>query len=349
MGLLIFLVILVFFLTQTRLPAVLEKLPNLGNASAARDRSSFSFFVDPASFPEPLRWIAFGLNLWDANAIGMFFAVLLGGAASAAAVPEVRLRTLLAKRGAVGAGLGGTMGLPLFMCSACSAPVSVGFYRAGASLETSLGIVLGSALFNPVGIFAIFLLMPLQMAVARVSFGVIAIFLVVPLIARGRRFALDHAAAVAPLPPAPSLDPRDSWGAAFKDAVVSWWRHTTQVSLRLVPSMFVAGFVVGVVLLFLQPRELSGFATTGLPIILLAALVGTLLQLPTLFEIPLALGMLALGLGEGPATALLLTAPSTGIVTFLLLRKDLGWGIPTLLLLATFVLGSLAGTIVHYL
>lgn len=348
-GLLIFLSILIFFLTQTRVPAVLQKLPNLGEGASARDRATFSFFIDPASFPRPFRWVAFGLNLWDANAIGMFFAVLLGGAASAALVPEVRLSKLLAKKGAFGAGVGGSLGLPLFMCSACSTPVSVGFYRSGASLETSLGMVLGSALFNPVGIFAIFLLLPLEMALARVAFGVLAIFFLIPLIAQGRR-SHELARAADRLPGQTveaRFDPRDTWPAAIKDALRAWWVHTVAVSLRLVPAMFLAGFVVGVVLLFAQPQQLATAGVAGIAVILIAAAVGTLLQLPTLFEIPLVIGALALGLAPGAATALLLTAPSAGVVTLVLLRRELGWQVPLKLLAGTFVLGALAGLIVQ--
>lgn len=350
-GLLIFLFVLVFFLTQTRLPAVLQKLPSLGQGVTYRDRSTFSFFVDPASFPSSLRWVGFGLNLWDANAIGMFFAVLLGGAAGAALVPEVRLSKLLARRGATGAGIGGGLGLPLFMCSACSTPVGVGFYRSGASLETTLGMVLGSALFNPVGIFAIFLLLPVEMALARLVFGIVAIFFLVPLIAQGRssdrlaRAAEDTALGGV----AAMLDRRDTWPAAVKDAFRGWWMHTTDVALRLVPTMFVAGFVVGVVLMFVQPQRLPSVGSLGISIVLLAAAVGTLLQLPTLFEIPLVIGVMALGLGSGPATALLLTAPSAGIITFVLLRGELGSKVPTKLLAGTFVLGSLFGLIVNAL
>ena len=183
MGIAIFVLVLVVFLTQTRLPAVVEKLPTLERGASAAGRSTFSQVLDPLSFPEPLRWIAYGVNLWDANAIGMLFAILLGGAALVAVAPAARARAVLTRRGPTGAALGSGMGVPLFMCSACSAPVSLGFYRAGAALETTLGIILGSALFNPVGILAIFLLMPVEMGVARVVFGLLMIFAVVPLIA----------------------------------------------------------------------------------------------------------------------------------------------------------------------
>ena len=77
-----------------------------------------------------------------------------------------------------------------------------------------------------------------------------------------------------------------------------------------------------------------------------AAALGTLIQLPTLFEIPLALGALALGVGLDPATALLLTAPSAGVVTFGITRRDLGWRPPGLLLVGTFIGGVTAGLLV---
>ena len=90
----IFLAVLVFFLTQTRLPAVVEKLPTLDRGASAAGRSTFSPVLDPATLPEGLRWVAYGVNLWDANAVGMFFAILLGGAAVTAMSPGLRLRRL---------------------------------------------------------------------------------------------------------------------------------------------------------------------------------------------------------------------------------------------------------------
>lgn len=107
--------VLAFFLTQTRLPAMLGKLPTLDQGASGRNRSAFSQFLDPTAFPEPLQWIAYGVNLWDANAVGMFFAILLGGAAMVALSPQGRVRRLLARQGRLGAGVGGGMGLPLFM------------------------------------------------------------------------------------------------------------------------------------------------------------------------------------------------------------------------------------------
>ncbi len=353
----IFTGVLLFFLTQTRLPAVFEKLLTLDRGASASGRSTFSRVLDPATFPEGLQWVAYGVNLWDANAVGMLFAVLLGGAAVTALSPAVRLKALMGRKGPVAAGVGGGMGLPLFMCSACSAPVSLGFYRAGARLEATLGMILGSALFNPVGILAIFALMPIEMGVARVAFGLLLIFALVPLIAR-----LHYRDEAVPPPPADDTDAvraaarsieqsvavpaRDGWGAAVKDGLLEWWRTTLDHAVRLVPPMAVATFAVGAVFAFASPQALSDAVGTGLLAIAAAAALGTLIQLPTLFEIPLVIGVLALGLDIGPATALLLTAPSAGVVTLGITRRELGWRPPGLLLLGTLAGGVLAGLLV---
>ncbi|MDQ5853400.1 MAG: hypothetical protein M3380_15275, partial [Chloroflexota bacterium] len=120
----IFLAILVFFLTQSRLPSVFAKFAAADQPLASRTQSTFSQVLDPMAFPAWLRWIAYGVNLWDGNATGMFFAMLLGGAALSAFsfTPGTRVRQLFTKTGATGAGVGGVFGMPLFMCSACSAP-----------------------------------------------------------------------------------------------------------------------------------------------------------------------------------------------------------------------------------
>jgi uncharacterized protein len=101
--------------------------------------------------------------------------------------------------------------------------------------------------------------------------------------------------------------------------------------------------VVGAVFTIASPPGLSDIVGSGVVATVLAARVGTLVQVPTLFEIPLVLGVLALGLGVGPATALLLTVPSTGLVTLGIVRQDLGSRTPGLMLLATFAGGVVAG------
>jgi uncharacterized membrane protein YraQ (UPF0718 family) len=52
-------------------------------------------------------------------------------------------------------------------------------------------------------------------------------------------------------------------------------------------------------------------------------------------------------MGYGPAAALLVTAPSVSIVSFFMLRRDVGCFPPALLLFATSVVGFMTGVAVE--
>lgn len=352
-GIAIFLAVLAIFLTQTRLRATLLKLDTADRAQTARGRLGFGQVLDPESFPPAWRWVAYGANLWDGNAIGMFFAMLLAGAAAGLASPAARLRRLLERRGALGAGVGGVMGMPLLMCSACSAPVSLGFYRTGATVETSLGVILGSALFNPIAVVAMFAVLPVQMGLARMVFALVALFGLVPLIARFDRRHRDLLDVVACDLSAVRVETGmvspargESWASAVTHGLRDWMRNSVDVAWRLGPAMLAATMVVGVLFTMAPPQTLSDRIGSGLLAVMLVAAVGTLLQTPALFEIPLVLGLLYLGLDPAAATALLVTAPSAGIITLGVTRSELGWRTPLLLMAGTFVGGVVAGLVV---
>lgn len=338
----LFAAVLAFFLTQTRLPATLLKLETSDRAVSARNRVGFAQLIDPETLPGWLQWLAYGVNLWDGNAIGMFFAMLLAGAAAGMLAPAVRLRSVLSRRGASGAGIGGLLGVPLMMCSACSAPVSLGFRRSGASVETSLGLIVGSALFNPIGLVAMFVALPLSMGVSRVGFGLLALLVLAPLAARWARPAFGLGVAQCDLPAPQAVPDQETWAEAVVGAGQDWLRASAFVAWRLGPLMLAATLVVGVVFSLVPPQTLSDRVGVGLAAIVVAAAVGTLLQTPALFEIPLVLGLLYLGLGVGPAVALLITAPAPGLITLALTRRELGWR-PSAVLMAGTMVGGVTG------
>lgn len=347
----LFVAVLAVFLTQTRLPATLLKLDTADRAQTARGRLAFNQVIDPETLPPALEWVAHGANLWDGNAVGMFFAMLLGGAAMGFAGSLGRMRRLLDRRGAMGAGVGGALGMPLMMCSACSTPVSLGFYRSGATMETSLGVIIGSALFNPLGLIAMFAVLPAEMGLARVAFGVVLLFVVAPLLARIHRRRAGAAEPadcdVIPLRLEAGVGGGDEgWGAALVHGLRDWVRNSVDVTWRLAPVMLAATMIVGLVFSVAPPQTFSDRIGTGVAALVVAAGVGALLQTPALFEVPLTLGLLYLGLAVGPATALLVTAPSAGLITLALARRDLGWRTPALLLGATFAGGVVAGAVV---
>src|SRR5665811_629096 len=99
--------------------------------------------------------------------------------------------------------------------------------------------------------------------------------------------------------------------------------------------MFLAAFIR----LMLPPGVVETYMGSGFLAIVIISAFGTLIAIPTLFEIPLVLGFLFIGMGLGPASALIVTAPSVSIVNYFMLKKDVGHAAPLLLMAATFIVG----------
>jgi uncharacterized protein len=346
------------FMNYTRWPSVQSKADIL-TVLATGAPNTFGELVTRQGWPYWLSWIPTGINMNDNNAIGMAFAFLIGGAVSSLVLPRGLVNRVLYSRGSRGSSIGGLLGAPLMMCSACSVPVAVGWRRRGANLETTLGVVMGAALMNIMGIVTIFMLFPPALAWGRLSASVLMVVLVAPLMARlaeaivGRNEPAYYPVAAGPGGgPAPSqLDAGaylgESFGSAFAGAIRSWWNAAVELAYRLWIPMTAAIFLAAIFRLFVPPPVVEAYFGSGLLAIALVALFGTLIAIPTMFEIPLALGFLFLGMGLGPAAALLVTAPSVSIVSYFMLRKDVGHLPPILLLIATFVMGTAVGLAVE--
>ncbi|MNE93267.1 putative permease [compost metagenome] len=75
------------------------------------------------------------------------------------------------------------------------------------------------------------------------------------------------------------------------------------------------------------------------------AIVGTLFVIPTAAEIPIVQTMMALGMGTGPAVALLMTLPSISLPSLLMLRKDFDTRVLVTVALLTMLVGVMCGLI----
>ena len=75
------------------------------------------------------------------------------------------------------------------------------------------------------------------------------------------------------------------------------------------------------------------------------AIVGTLFVIPTAAEIPIVQTMMALGMGTGPAVALLMTLPSISLPSLLMLRKDFDARVLVTVAVLTMLVGIVCGLI----
>jgi uncharacterized protein len=347
------------FMYFTRWPSVQGKSEIL-NVLATGAPNTFGELVSREGWPYWLSWIPTGINMNDNNAIGMAFAFLIGGAVSSLVLPQRMIDRMLHSRGTRGSAFGGLLGAPLMMCSACSVPVAVGWRRRGANLETTLGVVMGAALLNIMGLITIFLIFPAPLAWGRIAVSLLMVVAIAPLVAkivvsilrwRGQDtlHPVTEAAGSAEHPAAAEAYRDESFAQAARGALRSWWYASVGLAYRLFLPMTGAIFLAAVFRLFVPPSVVEAYFGGGLLAIAAVALFGTIIAIPTMFEIPLAIGFLFIGMGLGPAAALLVTAPSVSVVSYFMLRKDVGHLPPILLLAATFLMGTAVGLVVEAL
>ncbi|MCR4335489.1 MAG: permease [archaeon] len=104
-----------------------------------------------------------------------------------------------------------------------------------------------------------------------------------------------------------------------------WLSETWSISKLLVPYLFIGVFVVG----FIEPLipeqlivDLVGSNTIQANII--ASFFGALMYFSTLTEVPIMQALIAKGMSQGPALALLLAGPSLSLPAMLVIRQVLG-------------------------
>ena len=245
--------------------------------------------------------LAYGGAVWKALLVALVVA-----AAVDVLVPRRWLVSVLGRRTPLGGSVvGGLASLPGMMCTCCTAPIAVTMRRAGVPLPAALAFWLGNPVLNPAVLVFLALLAPLSWVVVRVVVGlllVVGFSALVGVLAR-RRAATDVPAARAAVDAA--LEEPLVWREVPRRFVVRLGR----LALVLVPEYLVVVFLVGLV----GPPLATVFGSGGALVVVLAALVGTLLVLPTGGEIPILLGLAAAGAGAGVLGALLLVLPAVSL------------------------------------
>ncbi|NLJ81891.1 MAG: hypothetical protein GX330_02035, partial [Bacteroidales bacterium] len=78
---------------------------------------------------------------------------------------------------------------------------------------------------------------------------------------------------------------------------------------------------------------------------LLASIVGAFMYFATLTEVPIIQGLTALGMGKGPALALLLAGPSLSLPNMLVIRGVMGTQKTMVYVTIVVILSTIAGLI----
>lgn len=269
---------------------------------------------------------AYFLSVWPAIVAG----VLTGAAVQTLVPRRWLLRTLGGE--AAGATLRGIVaGLPTMLCTCCSAPVAVGLRRGRVGVRPALAYWLTTPLLNPAVLaFAAFAL-PWRWALLRGVAG--AALIAAVLLVAGRRSRVDASPAALAAADIPTAGAATA-GVARLDAAVAvaaggdepvslrrFLAALARLSLRLLPEYAVVVVLIGAGrgALFPIGASLSSYAVLG---VLLLAVTGTLLAVPTAGEIPVVAGVLAAGFSPALAAALLVTLPATSVASLTMVRKE---------------------------
>ena len=240
---------------------------------------------------------AYGVSIWHALLVA-----LLVSAAVQTLLPPSWLPNLLNRRGRVrDAVAGGLAGTPSMMCTCCTAPVATTLRRNGASTSASVAYWLGNPLLNPAVLVFLAILAPWQWTVTRLLVGAVVVIAGAALVARFAEWRTD-AQAVAAVPTAP---------CEYAPTLGRFLRAVGWLILTLVPEYLIVVMLLGAFRGWLLPLLDGGH--TGPLVAVVAAVIGTLVVIPTAGEIPILLALASIGLAAGPIGALLLTLPAVSL------------------------------------
>jgi len=134
------------------------------------------------------------------------------------------------------------------------------------------------------------------------------------------------------------------WRWFRRDEVRQWMRATWDFGLMIVPLLFVGVFVTGFVGGLIPERSVAALVGgSGLASNVVASLVGMIWYFATLTEIPIVEMLTRLGMGRGPALALLLAGPALSLPSILVIYKVVGFAKTLVFCLLAVVMSTLVG------
>jgi len=104
-----------------------------------------------------------------------------------------------------------------------------------------------------------------------------------------------------------------------------WLSETWSISKLLIPYLFIGVFVVGFIMpLIPEQIIIQWVGSNTIQANLLASVFGAFMYFSTLTEVPIMQALIAKGMNQGPALALLLAGPSLSLPAILVIRSVLG-------------------------
>jgi len=135
-----------------------------------------------------------------------------------------------------------------------------------------------------------------------------------------------------------------------REKIATWMRETWWFVRVIFPLLLLGVFVVGVIGALLRPEWVQmALGGEGLRQSFLATMIGAVSYFATMTEAPFVDTLMGLGMGKGPALALLLTGPGLSLPNWLAIAKVFGRKKAMVYVPTIVVLGTLVGWIAGYI
>ncbi len=222
------------------------------------------------------------------------------------------------------------------LCSCCVAPIFPAVYERTHKVAPALALTLAAPSLNPVALTLTFILFSWRIAGARLVMALILVLI-----------GSAVAAKITGRPKLKSTSMVEQPGTTWLSLLSSYGKSLAYVSLRTVPWVLV-GIWASMWVMRRLPLNLGSIATgTHVAAIAIIALIALLLTLPSLFEIPLALSILAAGGPVGGAVAVLFAGPAVNIPSLLVIGRHSSWKLAVALAMLVWAIAAIGGLLLR--
>jgi len=140
-----------------------------------------------------------------------------------------------------------------------------------------------------------------------------------------------------------------SWKTIDNGKIKSWLEETWWFVRRIFPLLLAGVFIVGIIGAALPEEWIKAWlGGEGLQQSFLATLIGAVTYFATMTEAPFVDTLMNLGMGKGPALALLLTGPGISLPNWLAIARVFGVKKAAVYILTIIVLGTLVGWVAGF-
>jgi len=276
--------------------------------------------------------LAYGKAIWKAMVLGL----LLGSALQEFA-PKAWIARVLGRSSWGSVTVGGLLSIPGMMCTCCAAPVVIGLRHRSASAAAAAAFWLGNTVLNPATLVFMGFVLGWKWTGLRILLGIPLVF--------GAGFLISRLAPPAEVE-ALTLQVSDALEdqVATAASISGWIKRFLKLLIGLIPEYLILVLLLGAARAWIFPQAGPAIGNELQWIALMAA-AGLVFVIPTAGEVPIVQAMLALGVGAGPAAALMMTLPPISLPSLVMTRKVFSVRVLGLITLVVFAVGLLAGAL----